>query len=133
MGVGRGVGTVGGFAGRKIGLIKKKDKSGKEILVHPEEEQEGGGGMGGFDLSSENGTQVEGLNGELIGSGNRPSEPGTLVVTVLGGSEIKSEEGLKLKSYVTVKIGGKSHKTDHVKGVEPEWLVKLLNSVGDER
>jgi hypothetical protein len=30
--VGHGVGHVGGFAGRKIGLVKKKDKSGKEIV-----------------------------------------------------------------------------------------------------
>lgn len=32
VGVGHGVGAVGGFAGRKIGLVRKKDKHGKEVV-----------------------------------------------------------------------------------------------------
>lgn len=116
MGVGRGVGSVGGFAGRKIGLIKKKDKAGREILVHPDDHI----GDGSID-SPEASAQADGqsiIDGPVSA---RPSEAGTLVVTVLGGTEIKSEEGTKLKSYVAVKVGSKSHKTDHVKGIEPEW------------
>lgn len=142
MGVGRGVGTVGGFAGRKIGLIKRKDKAGKEVLV-PSDDAAATNITEGFieaipavdsngaDLRSrENGEQVEsGLGrvtppglGETDGSpARRHSEQGTLVVSVLGASDVKSDEGAKLKSYVAVKMGGKSHKTDHVKGTDPEW------------
>lgn len=112
MGVGRGVGTIGGFAGRKIGLVKKQDKHGKEVLV-PADEQATDGGT--HELAAES----EGLN--KVSAGGRPTESGSLVVTVLGGTNIKSEEGAKLKSYVAVKVGSKSHKTDHTKGLEPEW------------
>lgn len=111
MGVGRGVGTIGGFAGRKIGLVKKKDKHGKEVMV-PADEQ----GMDGPPIMV---TETDGLTEPS--AGGRPAESGNLVVTVLGGSDIKSEEGAKLKSYVMVKVGSKSHKTDHTKGLKPEW------------
>jgi hypothetical protein len=37
-GVGYGLGTVGGFAGRKCGLIKKKDKVSKEVVTDQVEE-----------------------------------------------------------------------------------------------
>jgi len=106
-GVGHGIGSVGGFAGRKIGLIKKKDKSGKEVLVQADADPD--------DPSSI--IMAEGTSA----SGDRPHEQGTLAVSVISGSGLVSKEGSGVKPYVVVKAGGKSHKTSHGKGVEPEW------------
>lgn len=117
--VGKGVGAVGGFAGRKIGLIKKKDKSGKEVLVaadslEAEDGYEIGDARPSVDGEGEGGRAVE-------ETGPPPTEPGVLSVTVLGAKDIKTENGGKLKSHVAVKIAGKAHKTDTAKGVEPDW------------
>ena len=107
-GVGHGIGSVGGFAGRKIGLIKKKDKSGKEVLVpadvDPDTLEAAGDGAG-----------------VPIAEGELPAESGTLAITVLGAKELSSKEGSGVKPYVSIKVGGKTHKTGHSKGTEPEW------------
>lgn len=95
-GVGHGIGTVGGFAGRKIGLIKKKNGEIVEAPIHPEAD-----------------------GGEPVAAS--PDESGILNVTVLGARGLHSKEGSSLKSYVALKMGSKSHKTAHVKGVEPDW------------
>jgi hypothetical protein len=109
-GVGHGIGTVGGFAGRKIGLIKKKDKSGKEILVQA-------------DTGMEVDPSTVGADGEagMAGTGEGPLENGILTITVLAAKDLVSKEGGGVKPYVALKVGGKSHKTSHSKGVEPEW------------
>jgi hypothetical protein len=104
-GVGHGIGTVGGFAGRKIGLIKKKDKSGKEVLVQANVDPDSG----------------EVIAGEGEGEGGVPSQDGTLSITVLAAKDLISKEGGGVKPYVSLRVGGKSHKTSHGKGVEPEW------------
>lgn len=146
-----GVGHVGGFAGRKIGLIKKKDKSGKEILVPADEDGNvipGGDAIPvdadgeGFDVPAGQVSQpaahgaVDSLTVGIPtgptattlppGMGNVPSEPGTLAVTVLSAKDLKSKDGHSAKPYVMLKLGGKSHKTGHVKGLEPEWYVVRL-------
>lgn len=137
-----GVGHVGGFAGRKIGLIKKKDKSGKEILVPADEDGNPIPGAAevdgdGFDVPA--GQVSQPANVENLGSGvptglaattlpsdmgaGGPDEPGTLAVTVLSAKDLKGKEGSSVKPYVVLKLAGQTHKTDHVKGVEPEWCV----------
>lgn len=115
-GVGHGIGTVGGFAGRKIGLIKKKDKSGKEVLVQADADPD--------DPSSVAMAMAEGQG--MSGNGERPQEQGTLAVSVIAASGLVSKDGSGVKPYVVVKAAGKSHKTSHGKGVEPEWSVCLL-------
>jgi hypothetical protein len=109
-GVGHGIGTVGGFAGRKIGLIKKKDKSGKEVLVQA-------------DADPNDPSAIAQAQAQVM-SGN--GQEGTLGITVISASGLVSKEGSGVKPYVVVKSGGKSHKTGHGKGVEPEWYVYSL-------
>lgn len=104
-GVGHGIGSVGGFAGRKIGLIKKKDKSGKEVLVEADGDVDGDAGSAMVDGSASAGLM----------------ESGTLSVTVVEAKELSSKEGSGVKPYVSIKLGGKTHKTGHSKGTEPEW------------
>jgi hypothetical protein len=106
-GVGHGIGTVGGFAGRKIGLIKKKDKSGKEVLVQADADPDDPAAV-------------------ALGQGI-PGETGTLGVTVISAVGLESKEGNGVKPYVVVKCAGKSHKTSHGKGIEPEWYVQLTS------
>lgn len=59
------------------------------------------------------------------GAGIAPTEPGTLTVTVIGVRDLKpnaeSHSAKDLKPYIVVKLNGKSHKTDHGKGIEYEW------------
>ena len=126
-GIGKGVGAVGGFAGRKIGLIKKKDKEGHDILV-PADQADGDLSVG----PSPSGYSAAGMEtltevGEsATGQGERgppPTEPGHLSVTVVGARGLKFEAGAKLKSHVAIKLGGKGHKTNHEKGLEPDWYV----------
>ena len=55
------------------------------------------------------------------GVGQPPSEGGTLSVTVISAKDLKSEEGAGAKPYVQLKMGQKVHKTEHHKGLQPEW------------
>lgn len=122
-GVGHGIGSVGGFAGRKIGLIKKKDKSGKEVLV-PADVDPNDINAGQISVpSSDMDGSMPGSGGTTlpIGDGEVPSESGTLAITVLGAKDLSSKEGSGVKPYVSIKVGGKTHKTGHSKGTEPEW------------
>ncbi|KAL7422727.1 Tricalbin-2 [Cryptotrichosporon argae] len=134
-GVGHGVGAVGGFAGRRIGLIKKKDKSGKEVLV-PDDGltpvDENGAAAAAYDIPAGQASMTGDGVMSAGGSGQSNTEPGTLVVTVLGAKDLQpqgSHSAKDLKPYAVVKLGGKSHKTDHVKGVEPEWNAALSFNV----
>lgn len=138
-----GVGHVGGFAGRKIGLIKKKDKSGKEVLVPADAEGNAvdpsnvAASAQAYDVPAGQVSQPTEL-GELssgvpggqtattlpVGMGSAPTEPGNLSVTILSAKDIKSKEGGSAKPYVAIKTPAKTYKTGHVKGLEPEWLVE---------
>ena len=139
-GVGHGIGTVGGFAGRHIGLIKKKDKSGKEVLVEADGPMEPPPPIDpedGYELPVGQTTQLAGLNGSpdvpagaMMTSvtprqGSDTSEPGTLTVTVLGARDLRGKEGGVARPYVQLKMSGKVHKTGHVKGADPEWSAIL--------
>ena len=137
-GVGHGLGSVGGFAGRRIGLIKKRDKSGKEILVHGNESgetlpDEPSSPSAAYEVpagqasqpADENGFHGIPTNPEATtlapGMGSGPSEPGVLTVTVLHAKDLKSKEGNGARPYVQLRMGGKVYKTGHVRGIEPEW------------
>lgn len=53
-----------------------------------------------------------------------PQEPGTLTVAVLGIKDVApqgSHSASALKPYVTLRVGNKSHKTDHIKGTEGDF------------
>ena len=135
LGVGKGVGSIGGFAGRKVGLIKKKDKSGKEVLL-PVNQADGlldsPTADGGFNVSAPPQTSTI-VDGQLappipapgspkIGANNgAAAEGGTLSVTVLGIKDLKGGEKGAPKPYVQLKMGSRSYKTDHIKGSEAEW------------
>jgi hypothetical protein len=114
-GVGHGIGTVGGFAGRKIGLIKKKDKSGKEVLVQADADPDDPSAIARAQVMAEGGVGGVGGGGGV--------QEGSLGVTIISGSGLSSKDGGGVKPYVVVKVGGKSHKTSHGKGIEPEWYV----------
>ncbi|WVN89805.1 uncharacterized protein L203_105035 [Cryptococcus depauperatus CBS 7841] len=135
-GVAHGIGSVGGFAGRHIGLIKKKDKSGKDVLVDPstgtissDTTTPNGNDIAAGQTSAPTGTNVEGVvptsNATTlpVGEGASPLEPGTLGVTVISAKDLKSDREGNAKPYVQVRVGGKTSKTDHVKGQgpTPEW------------
>jgi hypothetical protein len=156
-GVGHGLESVGGFAGRRFGLIKKKDKSGKEVLVPADgsgepavetseviDEREmdkavrtpvktyengntNGYELGQMPLGRAEGVEQVATDNPFVRSelGAGPSEPGILAITVLGAKDLKGGQ----KPYVQVKVGGKVHKTGHVKGVEPEWYVHSCSSL----
>ncbi|WVQ85964.1 hypothetical protein IAT38_008132 [Cryptococcus sp. DSM 104549] len=148
LGVGKGVIQGGGaVAGGK------KDKSGKEILVDPSTGAQAGAVGGGLPTTAEGyelpagqtsvpagvgmdgalpGQGVPGQNATTlpIGGGEGPEEPGTLGVTVIGAKDLKSEREGSAKPYVQVKVGAKSVKTDHVKGVAPEWNETFSFNVG---
>ncbi|WVQ70782.1 hypothetical protein IAR50_000304 [Cryptococcus sp. DSM 104548] len=132
-GVATGLGTVGGFAGRRIGLIKKKDKSGKEVMVDPSTGAPATPGAianDGYDVpagqtSAPAGSNFDGVPTQNattlpVGDSAGPSEPGTLSVTVLSAKDLKSDRDVA-KPYVAVKAGGKTFKTEHIKGPTPEW------------
>lgn len=123
-GVGHGIGSVGGFAGRKIGLIKKKDKSGKEVLVPADVDPDSMDiDAGQISAPAMSGASMPGSGSTTLppGEGEAPSETGTLAITVLAAKDLNSKEGSGVKPYVSIKAGGKTHKTAHSKGVEPEW------------
>ncbi|WVW80773.1 hypothetical protein I302_102759 [Kwoniella bestiolae CBS 10118] len=126
LGVGKGVVHGGGAV-----IGGKKDKNGKEVLVEQPESADGAGA--GFDIPAGQVSEPsgQGLDGTVsgggvpgpksttlpIGEGQGPSEPGTLGITVIGAKDLKAGT----KPYVQLRLGGKTHKTDHVKSSTPEW------------
>ena len=134
---------MGGFAGRHIGLIKKKDKSGKEVLVEadgPIEPSHRIDSEDGYDMLAGQASSTVDLNGSAEApagamvtavtprQGSDISEPGTLTVTVVGARNLRSKEGGGTRPYVQLKMGGKVHKTGHLKGADPEWSVVPNNA-----
>ncbi|WWC72638.1 uncharacterized protein I206_106602 [Kwoniella pini CBS 10737] len=125
LGVGKGVVHGGGAV-----IGGKKDKSGKEVIV---EQPEPTADPSGFDIPAGQvsdptdevlaaGGMTGGVPGPKattlpVGEGTAPSEPGTLAVTVVSAKDLKAGT----KPYVQIKLGGKVHKTDHVKSATPEW------------
>lgn len=146
-GVAHGLGSVGGFAGRRIGLIKKKDKStekdtvadsvsGASSPVAPGTIAVGAditptinesSGIAAGQTSAPVGDNLDGaVPGHHattlpVGESASPQEPGTLGVTVVSAKDLKSNREGSAKPYVQIKTGGKTVKTEHVKGSAPEW------------
>ena len=123
-GVGHGVGNVGGFAGRGLGLIKKKDKSGHEVLVEADESDlaagqisQPAGASGGYSVPA----GANNLSDPFSGAG--PQEPGVLSVTVIGTKDLQgTHTGAGAKAYVQLKMGKQVHKTSQAKkAAAPEW------------
>ena len=112
-GVVHGVGAVGGFAGRKVGLIKKKDKQGNEVLV--EEPLEDGYEV----LGEERGhARKPSQKGSLAPS----SAPGRLSITCLKARGISGTASGDVKPYIMLQTEKQKHHTHHAKkSEEPEW------------
>ena len=138
MGVGHGIGSVGGFAGRRMGLMRKRDTSGKELVVpvaNSTTSETTSPSSPGFDVPAGQVSQpVDGDAAEADtlptgaaattlppGVGSPSTEAGVLHVTVMSAKDLNSEEGSGAKPYVQLKMSGKAQKTDHVKGLQPEW------------
>lgn len=130
-GVVHGVGFGVGFAGRRIGLIKKKDKHGNEVLVDgdmlpdsmptpiPEEPRSPD------PATSPHSQAMPSIDSRIVSqsSAKDPSIYGDgkvqVNITCLRGKEIG---GGDVKPYVSLQVGKKTHKTDHAKkSAEPEW------------
>ncbi|BEI84326.1 hypothetical protein CcaverHIS002_0409300 [Cutaneotrichosporon cavernicola] len=150
-GVGRGVGTVVGAPGRLFGRSKNRSSSvtqnqPQEILREEDENRAMGGShlaVPGYDVGQGQAPQATagqisapaGMSGDMMpvgeeattlppGAGEAPQEPGTLIVSVLSVKDVQpqgSHSASALKPYVTVRVGNKSHKTDHVKGTEGDF------------
>lgn len=145
-GVGKGVFYGGkgiihgvGFAGRKVGLVKKRDKHGNEVMVPATSDDERQ--MAGNISESEPETSFSGARG--FGS---PEPSGTTVplpqedvrrVASINESHAESVNITcvkatlnttgthDLKPYVQISLGRKAYKTGHAKqAAEPEWCVK---------
>ena len=138
MGAAHGIGHVGGFAGRRMGLMRKRDTSGKEIVVPATigaTSEIGSPKSPGFDVPA--GQVSQPVNGDAVdqdtmpagaaattlppGVGSPSTGAGVLHVTVMSAKDINSEEGGGAKPYVQLKMAGRTFKTDHVKGLQPEW------------
>jgi hypothetical protein len=124
-GVGKGVFAGGkgmvhgvGHAGRSLGLVKKKDHAGNEILVD-EEVPNGNGTHHEVGATNATGEAAEGA----------VSEHGMLSVTCVTSKDlVGAHEG---KAYVQLKLGDKTHKTGHHK--KTEWCVYLSVIIGFDR
>jgi Ca2+-dependent lipid-binding protein len=138
-GVAHGVGALGGFAGRKVGLVRKKDRSGHDVFVEePFEEVDNIATeeTGERDVYSTSGASFEAPDHTReptdsprtiskkqsyasFGEGKR-----NVSVTCLKGKEIDGTSTGEIKPYVHVQIGKKHHSTSHAKkSSEPEWQV----------
>lgn len=137
-----GVGTTVGFAGRKAGLIKKKDKHGNEVLVEESTGQivEGNGADLGYASSDgetrpiQNSTMAQTLNaGQMSGIEEHADVQGghaeAISITCLSGSNLVGTGNHDVKPYVQLTLGRKSYKTSHAKrAVDPEWRVLVFKA-----
>jgi hypothetical protein len=108
-GVAQGIGSVGGFAGRHMGLTKKKENGA--LPSAPNNDVPSGAANFAADGVSQPSPDA-----------TPPETAGTLTVTVLSAKDLKSTHKDALpKPYVSIRCGGKTHKTEHLKGPEVEW------------
>jgi hypothetical protein len=104
-GVAHGIGSVGGFAGRRMGLVKKEGNDDESAPVP----------SGAANIAADGVSQPS-------PNATPPEVAGTLTVTVLSAKDLKSTHKDALpKPYVSIRCGGKTHKTEHLKGPEVEW------------
>ncbi|KAJ9102440.1 hypothetical protein QFC21_002840 [Naganishia friedmannii] len=130
-----GVGSTVGFAGRKAGLIKKKDKLGNEVLVEETTGQivDGNGADLGYASSDgetrpiQDSTMAQTLNaGQMSGmeqhAGVQGGQAEAINITCLSGSNLVGTGSHDVRPYVQLTLGRKSYKTSHAKrAVDPEW------------
>ncbi|CED82008.1 Ca2-dependent lipid-binding protein CLB1/vesicle protein vp115/Granuphilin A, contains C2 domain [Phaffia rhodozyma] len=127
--VGHGVGSVGGFAGRKIGLVKKKTDNGSEMLVEVpvDDASDIQDGPRRFTSETVEGTSPVTYSTDFA-SQNGQGREGSLSVTVLSAKDLAEE----VKAEVSLSVGGKTQKTRHHKSVSPEWNESFKFSVTPE-
>jgi hypothetical protein len=141
-GVGKGVFYGGkgiihgvGFAGRKVGLVKKRDKHGNEVMVpasddeHPtagniseSEPETSFSGPRGFGSPDSNGATVP-LPLADVGRVATINESHAESVNITCVKATLNTTGSHdLKPYVQISLGRKAYKTGHAKqAAEPEW------------
>lgn len=137
-GIIHGVGSTVGFAGRKTGLIRKRDKHGREVLVSDfEGEQHGLAQMGEKDLDNSLSADEAMVAQRSDGAGQvMPVFAATPAVTERDHSihEVRAEAinitcakaalnsaGSDVKPYVQLTLGRKSYKTGHAKRADADW------------
>jgi hypothetical protein len=140
-GVALGVGSVGGFAGRHLGLLKKKDAVGDEgpeeahvpngeVTAHdfvaanePGSGAANNGAGDGLDVAA---TATDAPTASAFAEGmatGSTSESGILSVTCVSAQGLPTGSH-EAKAYLHLKLGDKSLKTAHGKASsEPEWWV----------
>ncbi len=134
MGVMSGVGSVGGFAGRQMGLMKKKDKMGdvngaaQDVPNGDVTEQDFAVDQPGNGLTSvESGhgetlTATDPAMASALTDGAAASESGMLSVTCVSAQGLAAAGSHDAKMFVQLKLGERSQKTGHGKPPnEPEW------------
>lgn len=116
-GIVHGVGHVGGFAGRKVGLVKKKDAHGNEIVVEEELPEDDASIVAPSTPSKPSRVLAD---NESVREGSILAGAATFSIRCVGGRALNG--GSDIKPYVQFTIGKKSHKTSHGKhGTEPDW------------
>lgn len=136
-GIIHGVGHTVGFAGRKTGLIKKRDKHGNEVLVPVSDDEHAAAGT-----ASESEPDISFAGAQAVESSvtNGTSVPAPLAATDFARAETLNESHPEsvnitcvkatlnmtgphdIKPYVQLALGRKAYKTSHAKkAAEPEW------------
>ncbi|KAL1412655.1 Tricalbin-2 [Vanrija albida] len=136
-GVGHGVGAIVGAPGKLFGRKNKgttvqqnavpttlSEESGYQVPAGQQRSTVAAG-----QVSAPAGAVAHGLPGSDVttlpaGEGQAPEEPGMLTVAVLSAKDIQpagSHNASSLKPYVQLKVGSKSYKTDHQKGVDVDF------------
>lgn len=110
---------MGGFAGRKVGLVKRRNTQGEEILVE-ELINEDGTPTGQAAPAIDQGSNARDFAGvPANGSNGGAPAAGKLTITVLDATNLADE----VKSHVAVTVGSKTHKTghSHSKSTSADW------------
>lgn len=136
-----GVGHTVGFAGRKTGLIKKRDKHGREILVSDSEgEQYGASHAEESDLEKSFSRDDSMAAQRNVDAGQAMQTPAFVVnpstsehdssapenhaeainITCVKAS-LTSAGNHETKPYAQLTLGRKSYKTGHAKRPDAEW------------
>ncbi|KAJ9107888.1 hypothetical protein QFC19_002631 [Naganishia cerealis] len=132
-----GVGSTVGFAGRKAGLIKKKDRHGNEVLVDEHTGLVHEGPEAELARIPSEGTSrplptsamAQALAAEPVqtpgveqNSNIHEGKAEAVNITCVSASNLLGGNGHEVKPYVQLTLGRKSYKTGHAKRAnDPEW------------
>ena len=136
-GIIHGVGHTVGFAGRKTGLIKKRDKHGNEVLVPANDDELAGAGTASESEADVSFSGAQGSGSPAINGASVPlpvaatdfalaeplneGHPESVNVTCVKAT-LNSTGHHDIKPYVQLALGRKAYKTSHAKqAAEPEW------------